>query len=52
LLGEFIKGGVCLPGHRNAWNAPKCAAGGVHANYQRLIPNLQFTHCIIQKVHE
>jgi hypothetical protein len=26
--------------------------GGVQANYQQLIPNLQFTHCNMQKLHD
>ena len=34
-----------MPGHRNAWNGmpQSWPRGCVQANYQQLIPNLQFT---------
>ena len=37
-----------MPGHRNACNvmSPSRPRGCVQANYQQLIPNLQFTYCI------
>ena len=40
-------------GHRNAWNVPTKSRpqGCVQAIYQQLIPNLQFTHCIMHKLH-
>jgi len=44
----YLKGGVLVPGHRVAWNAPSRLRGCVQVNCQKLIPNLQFTYCIMQ----
>ena len=32
--------------------SPSRLRGCVQANYQQLIPNLQFTHCIMHKLHD
>ena len=48
----YLKGGVLVPGHRVAWNAPSRLRGCVQVNCQKLIPNLQFTYCIMHKLHD
>ena len=51
LLGDLIKGGVRVPGHRNAGMSPSRPRGCVQANYQQLISNVQYTYCITHKLH-
>ena len=41
-----------MPGHRNAWNAPKQAAGVCSGKLPANNPNLQSVDCILQKLHE
>jgi len=40
-----------VPGHRNAWIAPKKAAGVCSGKLPAINFNLQFTYCIIHKLH-
>ena len=41
-----------MPGYRMHEMPPSRPRGCVQANYQQLIPNLQFTHCIMHKLHD
>ena len=53
LLGDLIKGGGpgCLVIEMHGMS-PSRPRGCVQADYQQLIPNLQFTHCIMHRLHD
>jgi len=52
LLSDLIKGGGsgCLVIEMHGMS-PSRPRGCVQANYQQFNPNLQFTHCIMHKLH-
>ena len=53
LLGDFIKGGVLGAWPQKCMECPQVGRGGVfRQNCQHLIPNLQFTQCIMHKLHD
>jgi hypothetical protein len=50
LLGDFIKGGVLGAWPQKCMECPQVGHGDMfrQITYQQLIPNLQFTYCVIR----